>query len=53
VSSRYAVGTAGEEVVYEIGLRDRSRGDDLLEELRQFEGVEHASLMIRTGYAEV
>lgn len=53
VSSRYSAGTDGEEVVYEVGLRDRSRGDDLLAELRQLEGVQHASLMIRTEYAEV
>jgi len=53
VSSRHAGGTSGEEVVYEIGLRDRSRGDELLEALRGITGVEHASLMIRTEYAEV
>jgi hypothetical protein len=53
VSSRHAGGASGEEVVYEIGLRDRSRGDELLEELRRTAGVEHASLMIRTEYAEV
>jgi hypothetical protein len=53
VSSRHAGGSSGEEVVYEIGLRDRSRGDELLEELRRTAGVEHASLMIRTEFAEV
>lgn len=53
VSSRRAAGTSIEEIVYEIGLRDRARGDDLLEELRRIAGVEHASLMIRTQYAEV
>ena len=53
VSSRHAAGTTEEEVVYEIGLRDRSRGDELLEELHRIAGVEHASLMIRTQYAEV
>jgi uncharacterized membrane protein YhiD involved in acid resistance len=53
VSSRHSDGPSGEEVVYEIGLRDRSRGDDLLEELRRVAGVAHASLMIRTEYAEV
>jgi len=53
VSSRRSGGSSGEEVVYEIGLRDRSRSDDLLEEMRRIGGVEHASLMIRTEYAEV
>lgn len=53
VSSRKEAGSLGEEVVYEIGLRDRSRGDELLAELRAIAGVEHASLMIRTEYAEV
>ncbi len=53
VSSRHAAGTKEEEVVYEIGLRDRARGDELLEELRRIDGIEHASLMIRTQYAEV
>jgi uncharacterized membrane protein YhiD involved in acid resistance len=52
VSARQSAGSSGEEVVYEIGLRDRSRGDELLEELRRIAGVEQASLMIR-GYAEV
>jgi len=53
VSSRHEAGIAGEEVIYEIGLRDRSRSDELLEELRRLAGVEHASLMIRTEFAEV
>jgi len=53
VSSRQAGGTSEEEVVYEIGLRDRSRGDELLEELRRIDGVGHASLMVRAKYAEV
>ena len=53
VSSRREAGSSGEEVVYEIGLRDRSRSEELLEELRRIAGVEHASLMIRTEYAEV
>jgi uncharacterized membrane protein YhiD involved in acid resistance len=53
VSSHHAAGSSVEEVVYEIGFRDRSRGNELLEELRRIDGVEHASLMIRTQYAEV
>jgi hypothetical protein len=53
VSSRHMGETAGEELVFEIGLRDRARGDDLLEALRRVDGVSHASLMIRTEYAEV
>jgi hypothetical protein len=53
VSSRHSGGTSGEEIVYEIGLRDRSKGDALLDELRRIEGIDHASLMIRTEYAEV
>ena len=53
VSSRHMGESAGEELVFEIGLRDRSRGDDLLEALRRVDGVAHVSLMIRTEYAEV
>lgn len=53
VSSRHSGGSAGDEIVFEIGLRDRSKGDSLLAELRRIEGIEHASLMIRTEYAEV
>jgi uncharacterized membrane protein YhiD involved in acid resistance len=53
VSTRHASGTSGEEIVFEIGLRDRTKGDALLAELRRLEGIENASLMIRTEYAEV
>jgi uncharacterized membrane protein YhiD involved in acid resistance len=53
VSSRHMGETSGEELVFEIGLRDRSRGDELIEALRQVDGVAHVSLMIRTEYAEV
>jgi uncharacterized membrane protein YhiD involved in acid resistance len=53
VSTRHSGGPAGEEIVFEIGLRDRTKGEALLEEMRRLEGVDHASLMIRTEYAEV
>lgn len=52
VSSRYTAESRGEELVFEIGLRDRTRGEELLEALRAVEGVDHVSLMIRTEYAE-
>ena len=41
------------EFVYQIGLRDRDRGGELLSELRQVGGVEHASLVLRSELAEV
>ena len=53
VSSRHMGEASGEELVFEIGLRDRSRGNDLIEALRRIDGVAHVSLMIRTEYAEV
>jgi hypothetical protein len=53
VSSQHMGESAGEEIVFEIGLRDRSRGNDLIEELRRVDGVAHVSLMMRTEYAEV
>jgi uncharacterized membrane protein YhiD involved in acid resistance len=53
VSSRHLGESSGEELVFEIGLRDRSRGNDLIEELRGLDGVASVSLMIRTEYAEV
>jgi uncharacterized membrane protein YhiD involved in acid resistance len=53
VSSRHLGDASEEELVFEVGLRDRSRANDLLDTLRRVDGVAHASLMIRTDYAEV
>jgi hypothetical protein len=41
------------EYIYQVGLRDRKRGSELLEELRRVPGVAHASLLLRSELSEV
>ena len=41
------------EVVYQVGLRDRTRADELLEELHKVSGVSHASVLLRDELSEV
>jgi len=41
------------EFVYQIGLRDRGRSGELLTELRRVNGVEDASIVLRSELAEV
>ena len=41
------------EFVYQIGLRDRDRTGELLVELRRVQGVEHASVVLRSELSEV
>jgi uncharacterized membrane protein YhiD involved in acid resistance len=53
ISSRQSGEVEGAEYVYQIGLRDRSRTNELLEELRQLEGVTHVSLVLRSELSEV
>jgi Domain of unknown function (DUF4956) len=53
VSSRHAAGDETAEIVWQIGLRDRERGQELLEALRGLEGVLHASLVLRGELSEV
>ncbi len=53
VSTRQSGDEQGAELVYQIGLRDRERGGELLEELRRLEGMRHASLVMRSELSEV
>jgi len=53
VSTRQAGDEPGSELVYQVGLRDRGRGHELIAGLRQLEGVEHASLVLRDELSEV
>jgi hypothetical protein len=53
ISKREAGEAEQAEYVYQIGLRDRERTGELLGELRQVEGVEHASLVLRSELSEV
>jgi len=53
ISLRQSSEEAGAEMVYQIGLRDRTRGDELLRELRGLEGVTHVSLVLRSELSEV
>lgn len=41
------------EVVYQVGLRDRSRDDELLEALQKVNGVSSASVLLRDELSEV
>ena len=53
ISSRQTGEEEGAEYVYQIGLRDRERTNELLEELRRLEGVTHVSLVLRSELSEV
>ena len=53
VSRRQSGDERGAELVYQIGLRDRDRGHELLEQLRGLEDVTHVSLVVRDELSEV
>lgn len=53
ISTRQTGEEEGAELVYQIGLRDRARSNELLEELRRLEGVTHVSLVLRSELSEV
>jgi uncharacterized membrane protein YhiD involved in acid resistance len=53
ISSRQSGEDEGAELVYQVGLRDRERGGDLLDELRRLQGVRHVSLVMRSELSEV
>lgn len=53
VSTRQSGDDEAAEFVYQIGLRDRSRGGDLIRELRTLQGVTHVSLVLRSELSEV
>lgn len=53
VSTRQGGEAREAELVYQVGLRDRERGHELVDELRQIAGVQHASLVLRSELSEV
>lgn len=53
VSMRQAGDQAGAEYVYQVGLRDRGRTQELIEQLRGLDGVTHVSLVVRDELSEV
>ena len=53
VSTRQSGEEEGAELVYQVGLRDRERGGELLDELRGLEGMQHVSLVLRNELSEV
>jgi hypothetical protein len=53
VSTRQSGEEEGAELVYQVGLRDRERGSELLEELQQLDGMHHVSLVLRNELSEV
>lgn len=53
ISTRQAGEEEGAEFVYQVGLRDRDRGKELLDHLRRLDGVQHASLLLRNELSEV
>ena len=53
VSTRHAADDGDAEYVYQVGLRDRSRTRELLDELRGTQGVSHVSLVLRNELSEV
>lgn len=53
ISTRQSGDEEGAEFVYQIGLRDRERSNEMLEELKRLDGVIHASLLLRSELSEV
>ncbi len=53
VSTRQSGAEEGKELVYQVGLRDRERGGELLTELRRLEGIQRVSLVMRSELSEV
>jgi uncharacterized membrane protein YhiD involved in acid resistance len=53
ISTRQSGEEESAEFVFQIGLRDRDRSNELLQELRRVEGVTHASLVLRSELSEV
>jgi hypothetical protein len=53
VSMRQSGEEEGAEFVYQIGLRDRDRSRELLDELRRIEGMRHVSFVMRSELSEV
>ena len=53
VSTRQSGEVEGAEFVYQIGLRDRERGQEMIRELRELDGVVHVSLVLRSELSEV
>lgn len=53
VSSQRSAAEEPTELVFQVGLRDRLRSDELVEELRRIDGVQHVSLVLRGELSEV
>ena len=53
ISSRQTADEDMAEYIYQVGLRDRQRGHELIEALRRVPGVAHASLLVRNELSEV
>ncbi|MEZ5980132.1 MAG: DUF4956 domain-containing protein [Planctomycetota bacterium] len=53
VSSRHVAGIELVEYVFEVRLRDRRRGEEMVEELRRFARARDASLVLRDELAEI
>jgi hypothetical protein len=53
ISSRQTADEDMAEYIYQVGLRDRRRGQELIDELRRVPGVAHASLLVRNELSEV
>jgi hypothetical protein len=52
VSMRQAGDQRGAEYVYQVGLRDRGRINELIEQLRALDEVTHVSLVVRDELSE-
>ena len=53
ISKRHGDANGIVDYVYQVGLRDRTRSDDLVSDLQQMDGVVEASLILRDELAEV
>jgi len=53
VSTRQSAEDEGAEFVYQVGLRDRHRSDEMIQELKALKEVVHVSLVLRSELSEI
>jgi len=53
ISARQAGDSNKREMVFQIGLRDRNRSDELVNELKNIQGIEEASLVLKDELYEI
>ena len=53
ISTRQSGDDEGSEYVYQVGLRDRNRSEELVDEVRKITGIRHVSFVMRGELSEI